>query len=238
MDPRERFTATVEAYAAHRPDYPVALLDWLEAAVGGRTAVDLGAGTGIFTRMLAARGWDVVGVEPNEAMRAAANEAGGARYVAGSAEASGLPDDAAALVIGAQAFHWFRLDAALPEIDRVGTERAVAVWNVRADRGFAAAYERILLDFSTDYASVPKPEPTLAALRARRPGGEDRRFPHGQRLDEAGMLGRAWSSSYVVHGVADRPAFDAALRAAFAEHARDGIVDLDYDTVLYAWPIG
>jgi SAM-dependent methyltransferase len=88
MDPRERFTATVDRYARHRPDYPEALLDWLAGLVSGRRAVDLGAGTGILTRQLAARGWDVVGVEPNAAMRERAAAAGGT-YVDGSAEATG-----------------------------------------------------------------------------------------------------------------------------------------------------
>src|SRR5688572_1375909 len=128
MDPRERFTATVDAYRRHRPDYPPALFEWL-AGIPGRRAVDLGAGTGIFTRMLAQRGWEAVGVEPNAAMRDAAISAGGARYVDGSAEATGLPDARADLVIGAQAFHWFDLDRTLPEIDRISAAggRAVAV---------------------------------------------------------------------------------------------------------------
>jgi SAM-dependent methyltransferase len=206
--------------------------------VHGRTAVDLGSGTGIFSRLLASRGWEVVGVEPNAAMRGAAERDGGARYVDGAAEATGLPAQSAALVIGAQAFHWFRLPEALAEIDRIGVERAVAVWNVHRDSGFAEAYRQVLLAFSTDYPTVPRPEPTLAALQDLRPGGDVAVFPHEQSLDESGMLGRAWSSSYVVHGVADRVGFDDALAQAFREHARDGRVSLQYETRLYSWSLG
>jgi SAM-dependent methyltransferase len=240
MDPRQRFSATVDQYRKHRPDYPVELFDWLGARVSGRRAADLGAGTGILTRMLAERGWDAVGVEPNAEMRAAGEAAGHARYVAGSAEETGLPDRAFDLVIGAQAFHWFDLDRALPEIDRIAAPGglAVAVWNVRAERGFAAAYEAVLLRFSADYASVPKPRPTIDALRERRPAAEEVAFAHAQVLDRDGLLGRAWSSSYVVHGVADRAGFDAAMLAAFDRHATDGAVRLEYETVAVHWAPG
>jgi SAM-dependent methyltransferase len=237
MDPRERFGATVKAYERFRPDYPPALLDWLGDHVRGRRAADLGAGTGILTRMLAERGWDVVGVEPNDKMRASAEQAGGARYVAGSAEALPLPDHAFDLVVGAQAFHWFDLDRALPEIDRVGVELAVALWNVRVEHGFAAAYEQVLLDFSPDYAKVPKPGPTIAELQRRRPDGVAATFAHGQSLDREGLLGRAWSSSYVVHAVKDKAAFDAALLAAFDRHAHGDRVELGYETRLWAWSL-
>lgn len=238
MDPRERFTSTVEQYRRYRPDYPPELYDWLRATVHGSRAVDLGAGTGILTRALAERGWDVVGVEPNAAMRAAAAEQGG-HIVEGTAEQTGLPDRSADLVIGAQAFHWFDLDRALPEIDRIGVPgaRVVAVWNVRGTEGFAAAYDTVLERFSTEYLRVPKPGPTLEALERLRPRSETVTFAHGQILDREGLRGRAWSSSYVAHGVVDRAGFDAALDTAFDGHAHEGVVELRYDTVVRTWTV-
>lgn len=237
MDPRERFTPTVERYQRYRPDYPPALFDWLGSAVVGRRAADLGAGTGILTRALSERGWNVIGVEPNAAMRAAATERGGAAFVAGSAEATTLPDRSFDLVIGAQAFHWFDLDRALPEIDRIGAPggRAVAVWNLRVEHGFAEAYDQVLVRFSAQYAAVPKPRPVLDALAVRRPGGETVRFPYAQPLDRDALIGRAWSSSYVSHGVSDRAGFDQALMDVFDRHAEGGVVVLGYETTLYAW---
>lgn len=235
VDPKERFTGTVAQYAVYRPDYPDALFTWLAALTSGRRAVDLGAGTGIFTRALAAHGWEVVGIEPNAAMRAAA---AGVRCVEGSAEATGLREASADLVVAAQAFHWFDPHAALREIDRILAPggSAAAVWNVRAEHGFAAAYEDVLLRWSTEYPRVPKPGPTLAALRALRPGGRAIELPHEQRLDEDGILGRAWSSSYVVHGVSDRAGFDRDLLDAAQRHRdEDGRITLAYVTVGYAW---
>jgi len=241
MDPRERFTATVSNYARYRPDYPAAALSWLRAEAPGSRAVELGSGTGIFARQLADAGFDVLGIEPNAAMRAeAAQESGSAGnpvYRVGTAEDTGLAAGSADLVVAAQAFHWFDLPRALAEIDRllVPGGLAAAVWNTRDEEGFGADYEALLRAWSPDYRDVAKPQPTLEALRAARPGGLERRFPHEQRFDLEGALGRAWSSSYVQHGVSDREGFDRVLGEIFARHAQDGQVRLSYTTLLYAW---
>ena len=71
-------------------------------------------------------------------------------------EATGLPDGCADLVTGGQAFHWFDLDRALPEIDRIlgPAGVAVAVWNEREHQAFAAAYETVLTRFVQGYADT------------------------------------------------------------------------------------
>lgn len=237
MDPRERFTDTVTDYDRWRPDYPSALVRWLRAQAPGLRAVDLGSGTGIFSRQLAAEGFDVIGVEPNAAMRARAEALGGPRYVTGQAEDTELPSGSAELVVAAQAFHWFDLERALAEIDRILVPGglAAAIWNVRVDEGFGAAYEALLCAWSSTYADVPTPERTLRRLRAVRSSTMSATFDHQQVLDRPGVLGRAASASYVVHGVADRAGFDAALRAAFDAHQVEGKVTLRYQTALRAW---
>lgn len=77
MDPRQRFSATAVDYDQHRPDYPDALLRFLLGEAPGRRAVELGSGTGILSRQLAAAGFAVTGVEPNATMREAAARHGG-----------------------------------------------------------------------------------------------------------------------------------------------------------------
>src|SRR5262249_3448715 len=110
VDSRQRFSATADAYHRYRPDYPQALLDWLVAETGvasGARVADIGCGTGISSRFLAARGFRVVGVDANADMLARAVEAGGGpRYVVGEAVATGLPDRSVDLVTAAQSFHW------------------------------------------------------------------------------------------------------------------------------------
>ena len=73
MDSKERFSNRVDSYTKYRPSYPQVALDYLYDTVGldGEIA-DIGAGTGIFTKLLLERGSRVTAVEPNQAMREAA----------------------------------------------------------------------------------------------------------------------------------------------------------------------
>jgi SAM-dependent methyltransferase len=235
-DSRERFTATVDDYAKHRPDYPPALIDWVTGwAPPPADVVDLGAGTGISSRLFAAAGYAVVGVEPNAAMRTkAAAHGGGPRYVAGEAAATGLPAASADLVLGAQAWHWFDLDATLPEVARVlrPDGYALAVWNLRAATGLSGDYDALLRAQSTTFAATPDGHDTIPRLIAhpRVRDAVEWRCDHAQTLDRAGLHGRAHSSSYVKHGVADLPAYDRALDALFDRHAVGGEVTLHYVT--------
>lgn len=98
----------------------------------GRTVVDLGAGTGKFTRLLALTGAHVLAVEPVAEMRARLSELlPGVTVTAGTAEATGLPDGCADAVVAAQSWHWFQEADALAEVERLlrpGGALAL-VWN-------------------------------------------------------------------------------------------------------------
>ena len=133
---RGDFTAQAEAYARARPGYPAEIVDRVVAAAGvrpGDAVADLGAGTGLFTALLAARGLRVTAVEPNAAMRARAPVIAGVDWVDGSFEAAGLPAASQRWVVAAQAFHWADPQRALPELHRVlGARGAFTVlWNDR-----------------------------------------------------------------------------------------------------------
>lgn len=103
-DSTERFSSRVADYVRYRPDYPPALLDWLHHDIGVPTETliaDIGAGTGISTRLFLASGHPVIAVEPNAAMRAAAEQWLTPDYlrlklVEGTAEATTLADDSVA----------------------------------------------------------------------------------------------------------------------------------------------
>lgn len=131
------FSAGADTYAKGRPDYPAALTGWLREALRlgpGRSVVDLGAGTGKFTGLLAATGATVTAIEPVDAMRARlAASLPGVTARAGSAEAMPLPDASLDALVCAQAFHWFSTPAALAEIRRVLRigGRFGLIWNVR-----------------------------------------------------------------------------------------------------------
>jgi ubiquinone/menaquinone biosynthesis C-methylase UbiE len=237
-DPRRRFTGAGAAYARFRPGYPDAIVDWLldRAGVGaGARVADVGCGTGIFTRLLAARDVDAVGIDPNEDMLAQARAAGGASYRLAEAAATGLERHSVALITVAQAFHWLDRDAALGEFERILRPGAhvAAIYNLRAEGAFMEAYDALLRRFSDRYRVVESWEETLAALR-RHPLTRDHEEwsgGHVQRFDFEGLHGRAWTSSYVFDGVREPETFDRALRRLFETHARDGVIEFPYRSV-------
>ena len=125
-------------YERGRPSYPVAAIERLVAECGigeTTTVVDLGAGTGKFTRLLFEHTPNIVAVEPVAAMRAAyAENFPGRPIVEGTAEeVPGIPSQSVDVVTVAQAFHWFDQRAALAEISRLlrpGGWLAL-IWNTR-----------------------------------------------------------------------------------------------------------
>ena len=238
MKATERFSDAAKLYERHRPSYPPELLDWIQAETQVRPpapVADVGCGTGISTRLLAERGYDVVGVDPNEAMLEKARAAGGARYIKGEAAATGLPEASVDLVTVAQAFHWFDLGLAFHEMRRIlrADGWCAAFWNVRASSPFMDAYDALLRSHSKEYAILLSHQDTLAALEAHPEALDVRRgsFPNAQEFDWEGLHGRAWSSSYVLHGVSDREGFDRALNVLFDTYAVDGSVSYLYNAV-------
>ena len=116
-----------------RPGPAPAAVDWLLPA-GCAVAVDLAAGTGLFTRELEARVEQVVAVEPDERMRQVlAARSPGVRVLDGQAEDIPLPDSYADAVFVSHAWHWFDPSRAVPEIARVLTDggRLGVLWTSR-----------------------------------------------------------------------------------------------------------
>lgn len=151
------FASEAATYGRGRPDYPAELLPWLERDLGigpGKTVVDLGAGTGKFTRMLARTTAAVIAVEPIAQMRARlAADQPAVQALEGSAQAIPLAAGSVDAVVCAQAFHWFANEAALREIRRVlRPDGALGlVWNVRDESvDWVAELTRIITPFEGD----------------------------------------------------------------------------------------
>jgi SAM-dependent methyltransferase len=107
--------------------------------IGSLRVLDLGAGTGKLTALLAELGAEVTAVEPDPAMREElARQLSSARALAGSAEQIPLPDASVDAVLCGQSMHWFDLSRALPEISRVLVPGGTlgALWNSDDDRGW------------------------------------------------------------------------------------------------------
>lgn len=132
------FTALAQKYADYRPGY-APLIAEVFVRLSGQAhprCVDAGAGTGIWSRQLAAAGARVDAVEPNDAMRAAGQRQNGAcdiAWHAGSAEDSGLEGGAFDLACMASSFHWPDFAAAVREFHRLLKPGGyfMALWNTR-----------------------------------------------------------------------------------------------------------
>jgi SAM-dependent methyltransferase len=244
----ERFSDRVEDYVRYRPDYPPALLDWLRREHGVNPSwvvADVGAGTGISTKMFLDAGHRVTAVEPNAPMREAAQrwlaDYEGFRAVDGRADATGLDDASVALVSVAQAFHWFDPEPTRREFARILRPGGLAAiwWNSRRLLGtpFLEGYERLLKTYGMDYTSVAERYADEAWMRAWFGAGfrGTASFEHGQRLDFDALRGRLMSSSYAPRaGHPNHEPMLAALRELFDACAgEDGLIGFDYDTRVY-----
>ena len=104
LNPTKRFSDRVENYRRYRPSYPRAVIDLIKSTAAlsdGSAVADIGSGTGILTRLLLEAGLEVTAVEPNEAMRLAA-EADSVSGVSGEDGAAGggnAGDDIAVAVV-------------------------------------------------------------------------------------------------------------------------------------------
>jgi SAM-dependent methyltransferase len=135
------FDSLAGDYAQFRPGYAPsivpAILSFLGRPAREVDAADVGAGTGIWTRMLAAQHLhSITAVEPSDEMRKQGAQRGqefGIDWRRGKAEETGLPSDSFDLVSMASSFHWTDFDKACAEFQRILRPggRFVALWNPR-----------------------------------------------------------------------------------------------------------
>jgi SAM-dependent methyltransferase len=213
------FGSGAAAYERGRPSYPSTAVDLVveELRIGpGTRVVDLGAGTGKWTRLLVERGARVIAVEPVAGMRdelvAAVPEA---EVLDAPAEAVPLPDGTVDAVTAAQAFHWFDAPAVLAECARLlrlwgglgllWNERDESVpWVaelnaiMKGPRGGVPAY-----DEHVDWTAVVAADGRFTPLQHRAVGS-------AQEVDQATLLDRVRSTSYI---------------AALSEERRAGVLE-------------
>ncbi|MDR7269510.1 SAM-dependent methyltransferase [Pelomonas saccharophila] len=242
------YTLAPDSYQRGRPEYPPALVAWLDSPLGvrdGARVVDLGAGTGKFTHLLARTGAAVTAVEPVDAMRAKLAESlPGVQTLAGAAEAIPLTDGEADVLVCAQAFHWFANAQALGEMHRVLKPggRLGLVWNVRDEAcDWVAAITEIITPYEGDapryYTGQWKRAFEGQALFAPLQLTE---FPHSHEGSfEQVVIDRIASVSFIAAlPAAERQAVEAKLRALQQRFAalREPVIAFPY--VTQAWQAG
>jgi SAM-dependent methyltransferase len=239
----ERFSNRVENYVKYRPSYPKEVLDLFRDEMNlekSSTLADVGSGTGISARLFLENGSTVFGVEPNAAMRAAAEEFlkdfPNFKSVDGTAENTSLPAGSVDFVIAAQAFHWFDKEKTRLEFGRILKDKGfiALIWNERqlGTNDFLREYEKFLIKFGTDYEKVRHDNIDKKILENFfQTDFSTRTFLNAQTLDFAGLKGRALSSSYMPAEADSRfEPMVIELERIFDKYAENGKIQILYDT--------
>lgn len=241
----QAFDGAAEAYDRGRPGFPLEAVAKLVDVLGigvGVWVLDLAAGTGKLTRMLAPTGAELVAVEPLRGMRARLEESlPDVRALEGTAEAIPLPDASIDVVTAAQAFHWFDGNAALGEIHRVLAPggRLGLLWNVKdEEEDWVARLGEIIEPhggtapryLSGAWRTAFEETALFTPLAAEH-------FSHVQEVDAEGVVDRVFSISFIAALTQEeREQVGEQVRRLLAEHpetrARERI-RLPYRTNVY-----
>jgi ubiquinone/menaquinone biosynthesis C-methylase UbiE len=192
------FDRAAEEYERGRPGWPPEVLELLPVAAEA-TVLDIGAGTGKLTRVLAARYARVIALEPLTEMRSIlAQRVPAAEPLPGVAEAIPLGDEAVDAVFTGQAFHWFANDVAVAEIARVlRPGGALArMWNEAVDPcPLPPEYDRRLTELHDAMRPPPVPDDVFDGM----PFGEvhERAVDHEHVSSRDEVLAFAASVSWI-----------------------------------------
>lgn len=240
------FDSAAGSYAAARPGYPDAAVDWLLDGSAG-DVLDLGAGSGALTRQLAVSGLrHVVAAEPSANLlrelgsALPVRDAAPTYAVQAGAESLPFADASFDVVTVATAFHWFDAGRALPELARVlrGAGHLSLVWNSRSlTEPWTHRFEHLLRSAQPASLTGDWGAGSARALEGcawfEAPAYAE--FPHAQRLDRAGLTGLVASRSYVI--ALDAPRRSALLGAvgALFDGAAAGAATLGLPYVSRCW---
>lgn len=239
-NPLSRFCDLASDYAKYRPSYPAAAIDFILEGIDTQLPIvvaDVGAGTGISSRLLAERGVRVIAIEPNADMRQAAAPHPLVEFRQATAEATSLSDASVDLVTCFQSFHWFNPEPTLLEFHRIlkPSRRLAAVWNEwDKNDDFTANYIDLVLE-AANLPSNEKYRTTVEYLASYHLVDiKHYVFPYKQDVDLTGLIGLTQSHSIVPRSGSVLQQLISDLQQLHAQFCdQRGMVSLLYSTDVF-----
>lgn len=237
----DKFTGKADVYARFREPYdPAVVLPYLKEWCGLRpewTVADVRAGTGMLGDVFRANGNAVIAIEPNADMRAACEQLhrddGAFQVMDGTAEAINLAEGSVDMVAIGRALHFFNLDPALREIQRIlkpgGWVAILASGREEGGRPENDAFELLMRTASQTFASTRAGYSVYKRMDEFFAGGEihHAEVPGEVRMDWETLRGLTLSHSHApVPGSEGFEEFDRALTEYFNRFERDGKLTL------------
>jgi SAM-dependent methyltransferase len=242
INPTALFSGKATDYAKYRPSYPTEAISFILEGFDRPSqlvAADIGAGTGIASRLLAERGIRVIAIEPNVEMRQVAEPHPLVKHQEATAAATHLPDASVDLITCFQSFHWFDPSPTLLEFCRIlkPSGRLVLVWGIWDENdAFTRELDRLVLLASNNLPGLPNRESTIAPLFESSYFDRVRQicFAYQQQLDLAGLLGLAQSQGFVPHSGLKQQQLVTDLQKLYEQNAdSNGKVRVVYRTDVY-----
>ena len=244
-----RFDGLAAGYAAYRPTYPPAVVSFCESQLGlvpqsqavGSQIVDVGSGTGISAELFLRAGYAVTCIEPGADMSAKARvqlaEYPRARVLQSRAEATGLPDASADIVLAGHSFHWFDVAASRREFARIlrPSGWVVLLWNSRDDNdAFTREYYERIEPFASDHPHLDQASNQTRAQEFFGAGHRTHRIPNPAVWDLQQLLGFVFSASYLPQReTAAGRRLASEVEQLFQRHAIAGKITLAFVADIY-----
>ncbi len=246
VDNSQRFTDTVEHYLRYRPSYPHEILErFIQSGLTKSSIIaDLGSGTGFLSKLFLDYGCTVIGVEPNEAMRAAAQQYlksySSFTQIAGYAEDTTLQNSSVDFITVGTAFHWFDAIKTKIEFQRILKSNGwvFLIWNVRdiEHSELMNDYENLILKYGKNYKNSRAQEFEKTAVEQFFAPNKmhSASYPYKQLFDWQGFKGRLLSTSYTLRE--NDPSFDdmmKELKIIFDRYQKENQIEFLYQTKMY-----
>ena len=237
---KNRFSGMAENYNRFRPTYSSDTIRFLNDAIDfneNLVLADIGAGTGISSKMFLENGNEVYAVEPNEDMRIVLERVL-SKYekfhsVEGSSEVTNLQSESIDVVISAQSLHWFNPKLATKEFSRIlkSNGMIVVLYNIRRNNleGFMSEYSDLISKYGEKY--INKSDDNLISKFFGERKVYEKILYNPQVVNFEELKGNLTSYSYIPKE--NNPKFKnmiEELKNIYDKYNKDGKITLEYDT--------